>query len=171
MMSQSSATQRGSERADAQFDTDRTHPGRWTITFSNPPINMFLPTTIVELGTLMIELEADSSVKVVVFQSANPEFFIAHLDVGKAAERPEVLGLWRDFVLRLSSAPVVSIAKIRGRTRGIGNEFVLACDMRFASRKSAYSATPRSASDLSRAAERWNGSRAWSAARARLRSC
>jgi hypothetical protein len=41
-----------------------------------------------------------------------------------------VLGLWRDFVLRLSSAPVVSIARIRGRTRGIGNEFVLACDMR-----------------------------------------
>jgi len=78
------------------------------------------------------KLEADPSVKVVVFQSANPDFFIAHLDVAKAAERPEVLGLWRDFVLRLSSAPVVSIAKIRGRTRGIGNEFVLACDMRFA---------------------------------------
>ena len=77
----------------------------------------------------MTDLEADPSVKVVVFQSANPDFFIAHLDVSKAAERPEVLGLWRDFVLRLSSTPVVSIAKIRGRTRGIGNEFVLACDM------------------------------------------
>jgi enoyl-CoA hydratase/carnithine racemase len=94
-----------------------------------PPINMFVPTTIVELGALMTNLEADPSVKVVVFQSANPDFFIAHLDVGKAAERPEVLGLWRDFVLRLSSAPVVSIAKIRGRTRGIGNEFVLARDV------------------------------------------
>jgi enoyl-CoA hydratase/carnithine racemase len=85
----------------------------------------------------MTDLEADPSVKVAVFQSANPDFFIAHLDVSKAAERPGVLGLWRDFVLRLSSAPVVSIAKIRGRTRGIGNEFVLACDMRFASRQSA----------------------------------
>jgi enoyl-CoA hydratase/carnithine racemase len=53
-----------------------------------------------------------------------------------------VLGLWRDFVLRLSSAPVVSIAKIRGRTRGIGNEFVLACDMRFASRQSALFGNP-----------------------------
>ena len=90
----------------------------------------------------MTDLEADPSVKVVVFQSANPEFFIAHLDVYKAAERPEVLGLWRDFVLRLSSAPVVSIAKIRGRTRGIGNEFVLACDMRFASRQSALFGQP-----------------------------
>ena len=77
-----------------------------------------------------------------MFQSANPDFFIAHLDVAKAAERPEVLGLWRDFVLHLSSTPVVSIAKIRGRTRGIGNEFVLACDMRFASRQSALFGNP-----------------------------
>ena len=126
----------------SQFNIDRTYPGLWTITFSNPPINMFVPTTIVELGALMTDLEADPSVKVVVFQSANPDFFIAHLDVAKAAERPEVLGLWRDFVLRLSSTPVVSIAKIRGRTRGIGNEFVLACDMRFASRQSALFGNP-----------------------------
>jgi enoyl-CoA hydratase/carnithine racemase len=81
----------------SQFNTDRAHPGRWTITFSNPPINMFVPSTIVELGVLMTDLEADPSVKIVVFQSANPDFFIAHLDVAKAAERPEVLGLWRDF--------------------------------------------------------------------------
>jgi enoyl-CoA hydratase/carnithine racemase len=126
----------------SQFSTDRTCPGRWTITFSNPPINMFLPTTIVELGSLMNDIEADPSVKVVLFQSANRDFFIAHLDVSKAAQRPEVLGLWRDFVLRLSAAPVVSIAKIRGRTRGIGNEFVLACDMRFASRQSAVFGNP-----------------------------
>jgi enoyl-CoA hydratase/carnithine racemase len=126
----------------SQFNTDRTHPGRWTITFSNPPINMFVPATIVELGALMTDLEADPSVKVVVFQSANPDFFIAHLNASRAAERPEVLGLWRDFVLRLSSAPVVSIAKIRGRTRGIGNEFVLACDMRFARRQSALFGNP-----------------------------
>jgi enoyl-CoA hydratase/carnithine racemase len=126
----------------SQFDTDRTHPGRWTITFSNPPINMFVPATIVELGALMTDLEADPSVKVVVFQSANPDFFIAHLDVAKAAAQPGVLGLWRDFVLRLSSSPVVSIAKIRGRTRGIGNEFVLACDMRFASRHNTLFGNP-----------------------------
>ena len=126
----------------SQFNTDRTYPGRWTITFGNPPINMFVPATIVDLGALMTDLEADASVKVVVFQSANPDFLIAHLDVAKAAERPEVLGLWRDFVLRLSSSPVVSIAKICGRTRGIGNEFVLACDMRFASRQNALFGNP-----------------------------
>ena len=126
----------------SQFNIDRPYPGRWTITFNNPPINMFVPSTIVDLGALMTDLEADPSVKVVVFQSANPDFFVAHLDVAKAAARPEVLGHWRDFVLRLSSAPVVSIAKIRGRTRGIGNEFVLACDMRFASRQSALFGNP-----------------------------
>ena len=58
----------------SQFNIDRTPPGRWTITFSNPPINMFVPTTIVELGALMTDLEANPSVKVVVFQSANPDF-------------------------------------------------------------------------------------------------
>ena len=120
----------------------RTYPGCWTITFSNPPINMFVPETIVELGAIMTEIEGDPSLKVVVFQSANPEFFTAHLDVAKAVEKPGVLDLWREFVLRLSSAPVVSIAKIRGRTRGIGNEFVLACDMRFASRQNALFGNP-----------------------------
>jgi hypothetical protein len=127
----------------AQFKIDRTHPGRWTITFNNAPINMFLPTTIDELASLMTEIETDPSVKVVVFQSVNPDFFIAHLDVAKAAERPDALGLWRKIVLRLSSNPVVSIAKIRGRTRGIGNEFVLACDMRFASRQKRLVRQPR----------------------------
>jgi enoyl-CoA hydratase/carnithine racemase len=126
----------------SQFSTDRSRPGQWTVTFGNPPINMFVPATIVELAALMSDLEADRSVKVVAFQSADPDFFIAHLDVSKAAKQPQVLNLWRDFVLRLSSAPVVSIAKIRGRTRGIGNEFVLACDMRFASRQSALFGNP-----------------------------
>ena len=126
----------------SQFNIDRGYPGCWTITFSNPPINMFVPETIVELDAIMTELERESSLKVVVFQSANPEFFTAHLDVAKAVEKPGVLDLWRDFVLRLSSAPVVSIAKIRGRTRGIGNEFVLACDMRFASRQNALFGNP-----------------------------
>ena len=139
-MSQAGAMQQQND--PSQFKTDRTHPGRWTITFNNPPINMFLPTTIAELGALMTELEADPSVKVVVFQSANPDFFVAHLDVAKAVERPEALSMWRDVVLRLSSAPVVSIAKVRGRTRGIGNEFTLACDMRFASRQTALFGQP-----------------------------
>ena len=82
----------------AQFTTDRSDAGRWTVTFGNPPINMFVPETIFELGALLTDLETDPSVKVVVFQSANPDFFIAHLDVAKAAERPETLELWRSCV-------------------------------------------------------------------------
>jgi enoyl-CoA hydratase/carnithine racemase len=86
-------------------------------------------------------------VKVVVFQAADPDFFIAHFDTSKAAEVPRTPGPtgsmpWIDFVLRLSSAPVVSIAKVRGRARGVGNEFVLACDMRFASRQKAIFGNP-----------------------------
>ena len=76
----------------SQFNVEHTRPGLWTITFSNPPINTFVPKTIIELGALMTDLEADPSLKVVVFESMNPDFFIAHLDVSKAAERPEVLG-------------------------------------------------------------------------------
>ena len=64
-----------------EFTIDRTHPGRWTIAFSNPPINMFVPETIDELGALVGQIESDPSLKVVVFESANPDFFIAHLDV------------------------------------------------------------------------------------------
>jgi enoyl-CoA hydratase/carnithine racemase len=126
-----------------QFNIDRTTPGVWTITFSNPPINLFTPETIHQLEAVLTDLDADASANVVVFQSANPEFFIAHLDLSKAAElRPTDFLPWFNFVLRLSSMPVVSIAKIRGRTRGIGNEFVLACDMRFASRQNAILGNP-----------------------------
>ena len=92
----------------SQFNTDRTHPGRWTITFSNPPINMFVPATIVELGALMTDLEADPSVKVVVFRSANPDFFIAHLDVApRRAERPRGVGP----LARICAAPLVHASR------------------------------------------------------------
>jgi len=42
---------------------------------------------------------------------------------------------WIDLTARLSRAPIASIASIRGRARGAGSEFVLACDLRFASRE------------------------------------
>jgi enoyl-CoA hydratase/carnithine racemase len=75
----------------SQFKIDRSRPGQWAIIFSNPPINMFVPATMVELAALMTDIEADPSVKVVVFQSDNPEFFVAHLDVAKAAQQPDVI--------------------------------------------------------------------------------
>ena len=107
---------------------------------------MFVPATIVELAALMADLEANPSVKVVVFQSDSPEFFVAHLDVAaQAAQQREVLGLWRDLCV----APLVR-ARCKGgycqgsrpHARCIGNEFVLACDMRFASRQNALFGNP-----------------------------
>ncbi|MGH8317393.1 MAG: enoyl-CoA hydratase/isomerase family protein [Steroidobacteraceae bacterium] len=126
---------------------DRVKPGLWTVTFSNPPINLLEPATITELQALVSEVVADPSAKVLIFQSADPDFFIAHFDTSQASETPRAPGPtgyapWIDFVLRLSCAPVVSIAKVRGRTRGVGNEFILACDMRFASRQKAIFGNP-----------------------------
>ena len=152
----------------SQFNVDRTRPGLCTVTFSNPPINMFGPSTIEELSALVKELEADPSVKVVVFQSANADFFIAHFDVGNAAQRPAVLGLWRE--LCFDPHAVVSIAKIRGRTRGIGDDSSspAACALPAGRRRS--SANP-DGFDWCPAAVRWSGFRAWSAARGPWKLC
>jgi enoyl-CoA hydratase/carnithine racemase len=130
-----------------QLTIDHSRPGLWTVTFSNPPINLLDPATIAELQALMSDIETDQSVKVIIFQAADPDFFIAHFDTSKAGEVPRTPGPTGtmpliDFVLRLIRAPVVSIAKIRGRARGVGNEFVLACDMRFASRQKAIFGNP-----------------------------
>jgi enoyl-CoA hydratase/carnithine racemase len=130
-----------------QLDVERSNRDLWTVTFSNPPINLLEPATIGELQGLVCEIESDQAPKVVVFQSSDPDFFIAHYDTTKANEAVITTaatghGPWIDFVLRLSSAPTVSIAKIRGRTRGVGNEFALACDMRFASRQKSIFGNP-----------------------------
>ncbi|MFZ0268883.1 enoyl-CoA hydratase/isomerase family protein [Caulobacter sp.] len=129
------------------LSVDRSTPGVWRVTFDNPPINMLAPAGILELQALVTQAEADAEVKVLIFQSADPDFFIAHFDTGKAAELPREPGPsghspWIDVVVRLARSPVVSIAKIAGRTRGVGSEFVLACDMRFASRQKAIFGNP-----------------------------
>jgi enoyl-CoA hydratase/carnithine racemase len=126
---------------------DRSKPGRWTITFSNPPINMLEQPGIAALQQLMTQIENEESVKVFVIQSADPDYFMSHSDASKSSDSPHSFGPtgyapWIDFVLRLSRVPVISIAKIRGRARGIGNEFILACDMRFASRQKAIFGNP-----------------------------
>ena len=149
----------------SQFSTDRTNPGLWTITFSNPPINMFVPTTIVELGALMTDLEADFVSEGRSVPVGKSRFFYRPFrrrhQGGRTAGGVGPLA-------RLCAAPPVYASRehgqFRGRTRGIGNEFVLACDMRFASRQSALFGQPEVGTGLIPAAERWNGSRAWWAA-------
>jgi len=122
---------------------DRRTAGYCRVTFDHPPINTLTATTVAELAELVGLIEQDPDLKVVVFDSANPEFYVAHYDTEHDAARTLTLGsdptglhAWPDLLVRLSRAPVVSIASIRGRARGAGSEFVLACDLRFASRES-----------------------------------
>jgi enoyl-CoA hydratase/carnithine racemase len=129
-------------RPSKQFSIDRRSEAYWRVTFSNPPINMLDPDTIKELQALLTQMETDEALKVVVFDSADPDFFVAHYDVsrGKDASRepgPSGYAPWIDVTHRLGSVPVLSIAAVRGRARGVGSEFALACDLCFASLEKA----------------------------------
>jgi len=116
----------------------------WRVTFDHPPLNIFGPDTIPQLNEIITALETDKHVKVVVFDSAVQGFFLTHYDfLAKLEETtslppgPTGLQPLPDMLVRLSRAPVVSIASIRGRATGVGSELALACDMRFASREKA----------------------------------
>jgi len=117
-------------------------PVLWRVTLNNPPVNIFGPKTIPQLNEVISEIETDPQLKVVIFESAIEGFFMTHYDFLSAAEEttsmpPGPTGLLPlpDMLVRLSKAPVVSIAKIRGRATGVGSELSLACDMRFCSRE------------------------------------
>ncbi|MDT5069110.1 MAG: hypothetical protein QOK02_5265 [Mycobacterium sp.] len=115
----------------------------WRVTFNNPPINLVTPELLVELPELIDQMEAASELRVVVFESANPDYFLNHYDTSRVAETPKGQGvtgypLTIDTSTRLSRLPVVSIAKVRGRVRGIGSEFTQAMDMRFASERALF---------------------------------
>ena len=112
-------------------------PGYRRVSFDHPPVNLMDARTAEELTSLVDGLESDDTVKVVVFDSANPEFFLARYDfsAGGLPSEPGPTGLppFLDLTTRLSRLPIVSVAAIRGRARGGGSEFALACDLRFAS--------------------------------------
>ena len=122
----------------------RQSPAYWRVTFNHPPLNIFGPETIPQLNEIITALETDEHVKVVVFDSAIEGFFLTHYDFLAKIEDttslppgPTGLQPLPDMLVRLSRAPVVSIASIRGRATGVGSELALACDMRFASREKA----------------------------------
>ena len=108
-----------------------------------PPMNLLGPELVRDLVAMIKLAEADDSIRVVVFKSANPDYFISHVDINRIQEyreeaaalagEPSIALLFR----RLSTSRLVSIAQIEGRARGAGSEFVLACDMRFAACGSA----------------------------------
>jgi enoyl-CoA hydratase/carnithine racemase len=116
-------------------------PAYWRVVFDYPPFNIADATIFEDLQNLLARMDASPGLRVVVFESANPDFYLAHFDLtGKTgnittAVGPSGLPILMDTFVRLTRSAVVSIAKIRGCVRGASSEFVLACDMRFASRE------------------------------------
>ncbi|WP_369250568.1 enoyl-CoA hydratase/isomerase family protein [Streptomyces sp. R41] len=132
---------------------ERTSPQIAKITFANPPVNLITGETVLRLIQIVQELATDPDIQVVLFDSATPDFFYNHFDLAAAAdfpapEDPEAVPAWTNLVLELSKAPYITIAAIRGRTRGGGNELALALDLRYASREKAIFGQPEVGSGL-----------------------
>jgi len=118
----------------------RHSPAYWRATFDNPPLNLLDPEVAYELRELINQMETSKELRVIVFDSADPDFYIAHVDIIRAGEFPTDVGptglrVLPDFLQRLARLPIISIASIRGRARGIGAEFVEGLDIRFGSRE------------------------------------
>ncbi|MRJ76566.1 enoyl-CoA hydratase/isomerase family protein [Aeromicrobium sp. SMF47] len=122
-----------------QFDLEQVTRSYWRVTFENGPVNLIDPDTVEQLATVLTRVEDDPHLTVVVFDSSNPQYFMAHWDLTSDRERVATMAPgptgrhpYLDNLLRLSRLPVVTISSIRGRVRGAGSEFVLATDIRFA---------------------------------------
>jgi len=133
-----------STSASPQVRLTRKLPAYCRVVFDNPPLNLMGPEFVVQFKKIMTELEADEHVKVVVFESAVEGYFLNHSDflakledLTSLPQGPTGLEAWPDLLVRLTRAPFVSIALIRGRATGNGSEIALACDMSFASRELA----------------------------------
>jgi enoyl-CoA hydratase/carnithine racemase len=125
-----------------QFAVNEISESYWHVTFENGPVNLLDADSVDELAALIGRIEEAPALTVVVFDSANPDYFMAHWDVTAdrarvAAMAPGPTGLhpYLDNFVRLSKVPAVTISAIRGRVRGAGSEFVLATDIRFAGDK------------------------------------
>ena len=127
-----------------QIHLTRHSSSYWRVTFDIAPLNIFGPANLPQLNEVVTAIETDPDLRVVVFDSAIKGFFLTHYNFLAKPEDstslpPGHTGLQAlpDMLVRLSRAPVVSIASIRGRATGVGSELSLACDMRFASREKA----------------------------------
>ena len=127
-----------------QIRLSRVSPTYWRVTFDNPPLNVMGPQFVLEFREVVTAIEDDEQVKVVVFDSAVEGYFLNHSDflanfedLKRIPTGATGLEAWPDILVRLTRAPVVSIALIRGRATGNGSEIALASDMTFVSREKA----------------------------------
>src|SRR6201997_4107875 len=115
--------------------------GYWRAVFDYPPFNVVDGDVFQALQDLLVRMEMTETLRVVVFESALPDFYLSHFDLtGNLGNvmtglGPSGLPILMDTFVRLTKVPVASLARIRGCVRGVSSEFVLACDMRFASRE------------------------------------
>jgi enoyl-CoA hydratase/carnithine racemase len=124
---------------DYQTIATRIDQGVLFATINNPPINVMTAALYEDLVRFTADVEKDDTVKVVVFQSADPDFFIAHFDielilaipVDQPSSRAENLSPFHLMCERVRTMPKATIVKIAGRAGGGGNEFASSCDMRF----------------------------------------
>ncbi|MFI5776186.1 enoyl-CoA hydratase/isomerase family protein [Nocardia sp. NPDC051570] len=130
--------------------TIHPHAGGWAaLRLDNPPLNLLDQHVYRELVDALERLAADPRTKVVVLESADPEFFSAHFDMSLTTEAmAEASALYPRLIKALQSPELVSIAKVRGRARGGGDELILLCDMRFASIDNSFFAQPEVGSGL-----------------------
>src|SRR5246500_2098604 len=129
------------DNVTTRISTDKRTSGYWRVTLDHPPINTIDDLMYDEIYDLVERIEAEASLKVVTFESANPDFFLAHYGIAESASRfgkPR----WIETAARLAQSAVLSVAVIRGRARGGGSEFAQACDLRFASREKAIFGQP-----------------------------
>lgn len=127
------------------LDVNKVSTSLWRVAFNNPPLNLIDGNMIVDLRKLCDEIEKGDGPAVIVFESADRDFFLAHWDispengarVNALAAGPTGLNPWLDILLRVSKLPAVTVSAIRGRARMAGSEFILATDIRFASRERA----------------------------------
>jgi enoyl-CoA hydratase/carnithine racemase len=127
-----------------QVRLNRVSTALWRVILDNPPLNLMGPEFVLQLREIVTALENDEQLRVVIFESAVKGFFLNHSDFLAKLEDltgipqgPTGLEAWPDILVRLTRAPVVSIALIRGRATGNGSELALACDMSFVSRENA----------------------------------
>lgn len=123
----------------------RTSPQVATIAFATGPVNLVTAETASQLAAVVEELENDSQLQVLVFESDIPDFFLNHFDLAHLADFPapqDGVHAWTDISLTLSRAPYITVGKIRGRTRGGGNELALSFDLRYASLEKAFFGQP-----------------------------